>query len=62
VTVQAMREKGLDPENRKLRADLTRRILVTLHDLMKAGTIEKVGHGRGVRWRPTEATPMDETT
>lgn len=50
VTVQAMRDKGLDPENRKLRADLTRRILVSLHDLMKAGTVQKVGHGRGVRW------------
>jgi hypothetical protein len=50
VTVQAMQDKGLDPENRKLRADLTRRILVTLHDLMKAGAIEKIGHGRGVRW------------
>jgi hypothetical protein len=50
VTVQAMRDKGLDPENRKLRADFTRRILVTLHDFTKAGTVEKVGHGRGVRW------------
>jgi len=50
VTVQAMRDKGLDPENRKLRADFTRRILVSLHDLAKAGTVEKVGHGRGVRW------------
>ena len=50
VTVLAMRDKGLDPENRKLRADFTRRILVSLHDLMKAGTVQKVGHGRGVRW------------
>jgi hypothetical protein len=51
VTVQAMRDKGLDTENRKLRADFTRRILVSLHDLMKAGTVQKIGHGRGVRWR-----------
>jgi len=58
VTVQAMRDKGLDPENRKLRADLTRRILVTLHDMVKAGQIEKVGHGRGVRWQAT-ATPLE---
>lgn len=55
VAVQAMRDKGLDPENRKLRADLTRRILVTLHDMVKAGQIEKVGHGRGVRWRGVSA-------
>jgi hypothetical protein len=50
VTVQAMRDKGLDPENRKLRADMTCRIVVSLHDLTKAGTVQKVGHGRGVRW------------
>lgn len=50
VTVRAMREKGLDPENRRLRADLTRRILVSIHDLSKARTAQKVGHGRGVRW------------
>jgi hypothetical protein len=55
VTVRAMRDKGLDPEgDRKLRADFTRRILVSLHDLMKAGTVEKVGHGRGVRWKVKE--------
>ena len=52
VSVQAMRDKGLDPETeRRIRTDFTRRILITLHDLRKAGTIEKVGHGRGVVWR-----------
>ena len=63
VTVQAMRDKGLDPENWKLRADLTRRILVTLHDMVKAGQIEKVGHGRGVRWKTMvqELYHLDET-
>src|SRR5437868_4993474 len=55
VTVQAMRDKGLDPENRKLRADLTRRILVSLHDLTKGGHVQKVGHGRGVRWQLLDA-------
>jgi hypothetical protein len=52
VTVQAMKDKGLDPEaDRKTRRDFTRRILVSLHDLKKADQIEKVGHGRGVVWR-----------
>ena len=61
VVVLAMREKGLDPEKeRKLRTDFNRRILVTLHDLMKAGTIEKVGHGRGVRWRLIQTPHSDE--
>lgn len=51
VAVLAMREKGLDPEkDRKLRTDFCRRILVTLHDMLKAGQIERIGHGRGVRW------------
>ena len=56
VTVLAMRDKGLDPKNRKLRADFTRRILVSLHDLMKAAAIQKVGHGRGVLWNLLQAT------
>jgi hypothetical protein len=34
--------------------DFTRRILVTLHDLKKAGAIEKIGRGRGVVWRQIE--------
>jgi hypothetical protein len=54
VTVQAMRDKGLDPENRKMRRDFTRRILVSLHDLKKAGVVLKDGHGRGVTWRLAE--------
>jgi ribosomal protein S19E (S16A) len=52
VSVRAMQDKGLDPEvERKVRTDFTRRILVSLHDLRKAGTVEKVGHGRGVKWQ-----------
>jgi hypothetical protein len=53
LTVQAMRDKGLDPEaNRKTRTDFSRRFLVTLHDLRKAGAVEKVSAGRGgVIWR-----------
>lgn len=64
ITVRAMREKGLDPESdRKLRTDFTRRILVSLHDLRKNGTVEKVGHGRGVRWQliqMPELEPIDD--
>jgi hypothetical protein len=55
VTVRAMREKGLDPDaDREQRIDFTRRILVSLHDLRRAGTVEKVGAGRGVRWKLAE--------
>jgi RNase P protein component len=45
VKVRAMRAKGLDPENRKLRAAFARRIPVGMLDLIKAGTVRKVGQG-----------------
>jgi hypothetical protein len=52
ISVQAMKDKGLDPEaDRKTRTDFNRRILVSLHDLVKANVVEKVGHGRGVIWQ-----------
>jgi len=52
ISVQAMKDKGLNPDkDRKLRSDFIRRILVSLHDLRKAGEVEKVGQGRGVVWR-----------
>lgn len=58
VAVQAMIDKRLDPEkNRKVRADFNRRILVTLHDMRKADMIEKIGHGRGVRWQSRKESP-----
>ncbi len=59
VTVRAMLEKGLDPDaDRKQRTDFTRCILVSLHDLRRAGTVEKIGAGRGARWKLT-AIPAD---
>jgi hypothetical protein len=58
VAVQAMRDKGMDPEkDRKTRTDFIRRILVSLHDLRKANMVDKVGHGRGVRWIAKEEAP-----
>ncbi|HTT83380.1 MAG TPA: hypothetical protein VMF67_07855 [Rhizomicrobium sp.] len=60
VAMIAMRDKGLDPENRKLRADFTRRILVSLHDLAKGGHAQKTGHGRGIRWQLIEAAATDD--
>ena len=60
VTVRAMRDKGLDPEaDRKQRRDFTRRILVTLHDMRKAGTVEKIGAARGVRWKLSVAAELE---
>ena len=59
VTVKAMQDKGLDPEtDKKQRKDFTSRILVTLHDMRKAGTVEKIGEARNVRWKLADA-PLD---
>lgn len=56
IALQAMRDKGLDPAaDRKLKMGFTRRFLVSLHDLKKAGTVQRVGSGRGVRWRLAQA-------
>lgn len=54
VAVVALRDKGMDPENRRMRTDFTKRILVSLHDLRKAGVVLKAGHGRGVTWALAE--------
>jgi hypothetical protein len=52
VAVSAMVDKGLDAHaNRKQRADFTRRILVSLHDLRKAGKVDQIGTKTKVKWR-----------
>ncbi|GAN75875.1 hypothetical protein [Acidisphaera rubrifaciens] len=52
IAAQAMRDKGLDPAaDRKLRTNFAQRFLTSLHDLRKAGRIERIGNGKGVRWR-----------
>jgi hypothetical protein len=52
VAVQAMRDKGFDPEaDRKQRTDFGKRILTSLHDLRRKGHVEKIGLNRNVRWR-----------
>jgi hypothetical protein len=52
VAVQAMRDKGLDPDKDKaVKRDFVRRFLTTLHDLKRAGKVEQIGYGNGVQWR-----------
>jgi ribosomal protein S19E (S16A) len=61
VTVRAMRDKGLDPiADHKARTEITRRVLVTLHDMRKAGMVEKIGHTRGVYWKLIPPKDDDE--
>jgi hypothetical protein len=55
IAAQAMRDKGLDPEaDRKLRTSFAQRFLTSLHDLRKIGRVERIGTGKGVRWKLTE--------
>lgn len=60
IAVQARRDKGIDPANRKLRANFAQRFLTSLHDLRKAGTVERIGGGKGVRWRLAEGSSRHE--
>jgi hypothetical protein len=50
IAVKAMIDKGLNPENRKIRSDMIGRIIQTMHRLTKDGSIQRIGQGVGVRW------------
>src|SRR3954471_2974996 len=52
VAVQAMRDKGLDPETDPVtRTDFVRRIGLQLNALQRDGKIERIGKGKALRWR-----------
>ncbi len=55
IAAQAMRDKGLDPDaDQKIRTSFAQRFLTSLHDLRKAGKVERIGNGKGVRWKRVE--------
>jgi hypothetical protein len=52
VAADAMREKGLDPDNDKpTRTDFVRRVSLALGDMQRKGKVEKIGRRRAMRWR-----------
>lgn len=52
LAAEAMREKGLDPDNdRATRRDFTQRFTLQLASLARKGKIGRVGQGRSLRWR-----------
>jgi hypothetical protein len=52
VAAQAMRDKGLEPENDKsTRTDFVRRVALALGDMQRKGKVEKIGKGRALRWK-----------
>jgi hypothetical protein len=51
VAVQAMHDKGLDPENDPAtRTDFVRRVGLQLNDMARKGKVERIGKGRALRW------------
>jgi len=50
VVIQAMTDKGPDPEYGPMRRDMIRRCPWAMHRMQVAGIIGKVGHGMGARW------------
>lgn len=49
---QAMRDKGLDPENDKpTRPDFVRRVGLALGDMQRKGKVERIGRGRAMPWK-----------
>jgi hypothetical protein len=52
IAVQAIRDKGLDPENDKpTGTDFVRRVSLALRDVQRKGKVEKIGRGRALRWQ-----------
>jgi predicted transcriptional regulator len=51
VAKQAIEEKGLSFEDRRVRTEFARRITMQLNHMRWERKVEKVGVGRGSRWR-----------
>jgi hypothetical protein len=49
--------KGFDAGDRVLRAAIGELVKATLAPMRRRGTVEKIGQGRGVRWRLTSREP-----
>lgn len=51
VARRALADKGLSFEDRPVRTEFCRRITMQFRHMARKGAVEKVGFGRGVRWR-----------
>lgn len=52
VAVQAMRDKGMDPDSDpETRTDFVRRVGLQLADMARKGKVERIGKGSALRWR-----------
>lgn len=53
----AMSARNIPETDNQVRRDFVARFLNTLHDMLRRGTVEKIGCGRGVRWKLAEREP-----
>ena len=51
IADKTMRDKGLDPGDESIRANFMRRFHGTPARLQRDQRLDKIGHGKGVRWR-----------
>jgi hypothetical protein len=53
----AMAARNIPESDNQVRRDFVAHFLNTLHDLLRRGMVEKIGPGRGVRWKLAEREP-----
>jgi hypothetical protein len=52
IAVEAMRDKGLNPDaDATTRTDFVRRVTLQLNDMFRKSKVEKIGRGRAMRWK-----------
>jgi len=57
LAAAAMTAQSIPESDNAIRRDFVARFLNTFHDLLRRGTVEKIGQGRGVRWKLAEREP-----
>jgi hypothetical protein len=53
----AMAARNIPETDAQTRRDFVARFINTLHDMLRRGTVERIGRGRGVRWKLAEREP-----
>jgi len=51
LTAEAMQDKGITRADKAIRTDFSRRFIVALQRMKRERRVEKIGSGRGVRWK-----------
>jgi hypothetical protein len=57
LALAAMADKGFPESDRQVRREFVSRFMKALHNQERRGTIERIGNGRGVRFKVAEREP-----